>query len=102
VHQTDICAGLRDYARQLGIAAQRGHVVHELRSGLERAAGNRRLGRVDRQRNPGEALEHREDPAELLVHVDRRRTGPRRLPAHVHERSPLGGEPEAVGDRVRG
>ena len=62
VHETEIRAGVRDDARELGIAAQCGHVVDEDRAALERGARDLRLRRVDRERNlAAEPLEDGDD-----------------------------------------
>ena len=73
VHETHVRASVRDHLGHLRVAAQRGDVVDELGAELERAPRDLRLRRVDRQRDPGEALEHRDDTGELLFRRDRRR-----------------------------
>ena len=62
VHQAEVRAAVRDDARELRVAAQRGDVVDELRAELERAPRDLGLRGVDRDGQPGELLEHREDP----------------------------------------
>jgi hypothetical protein len=90
VHQAKIGAGGSDHAGQLGVAAECGHVVHELGAELGRPAGNLGLGRVDRDRNLAlERLEHGHDPPQLLVERHALGTGPRRLPTDVHDPRPL-------------
>ena len=60
-------SAVRDDLGHRGVAAERGDVVDELGAELERASRDLRLRRVDREREPGEALEHRDDARELLV-----------------------------------
>ena len=49
VHQAEVGARVRDDAGELGIGAERRHVVHELDAELEGAPRDLRLGRVDRK-----------------------------------------------------
>ena len=93
---------VRDHARQLGVAAERGDVVDELRAELERAPRDRRLRGVDRDREPREGLEHRLDARELLLRAHRFRAGARRLAADVHERRALLGSRRPCDDGVGG
>ena len=92
VHEAEICAGAGDDARELRIAAERRDVVHQHDAELERAARDAGLRRVDRDRNAGEILEHRDDAAQLLVEAHRGRAGASRLAAHVDERRAVRGE----------
>ena len=101
VHQAEVRVVVRDDSRELGVSSERGHVVHELGAELERATRDGRLGGVDRERDPGERLEHRRDSPQLLVRVDRPGPRSRRLTPHVDERRPLRREPATVRDRVR-
>ena len=67
MHQAEIGARRRHDAGQLGISAERGHVVDELRAELDRTLRDRGLRRVDRDGNLTlQRVEHRLDPAELL------------------------------------
>ena len=93
VHQAQVGAGLGDDPGELGIAAQRGDVVHELGAERERAPCDLGLRRVDRDGLPLELLEHRQDAAQLLVERDAVRAGPGRLAADVDDRGALGEHP---------
>ena len=90
VHEAEVRVRAGDDAGQLGIAAQRGDVVHEHGPELERAAGDLRLRRVDRDGQlAGDRLEHGNDAAQLLVERHALRPGPGGLAADVHERGAL-------------
>ena len=91
---------LGDDARQLGVAAERGHVVDHLDAELERAARDGGLRRVDRDRHAREPLEDGHDPAKLLVGRDRLGTRAGRLAADVDDRRALLSQPPPVRDRV--
>ena len=68
VHEAEVGAGVGDYAGQLRVGAQRGHVVDELGPERDRAAGDLGLGGVDRDRHlAAERLQHRDDAAQLVV-----------------------------------
>ena len=86
VHEAEIAARVGDDACELGIASESRHVVDELDAELERTTGNRRLGRVDRDRGARQVEQHLLDPLELLVGAHAHRAGPRRLAADVDDR----------------
>jgi len=91
VHQAEVPARVGDDARERRVAAQRRHVVDELRAERERAAGDLRLRGVDRDGHLApELLEYGDDPAQLLVGGDTAGAGARRLAADVHDRGPGG------------
>ena len=60
VHEANVCACVGDCTREPGIATQRGDVVDEQRARSECLSRHLRLGGVDRDRNAGELLEHRQ------------------------------------------
>ena len=86
VHQAQVGASVGDHARELGVAAERRHVVDELGAERERTPRHLALRGVDRDGQPFETLEDRDHPAQLLVERDAVRAGPRRLAADVHDR----------------
>ena len=87
---------------RLGVAAQRGDVVHEHGAELERAPRDLGLRRVDRDRDPGEALENRLDARDLLLGGHGLGARARRLTADVDERGAFREESPPVRDRVGG
>ncbi|TML66037.1 MAG: hypothetical protein E6G22_00910 [Actinobacteria bacterium] len=94
MHEAEVGVGGGDHLGEVGVGAERGHVVHQLRPELERALGDRRLGGVDRERHlAAEPLEHRDDAAQLLLGGNAGRPRPRRLAADVDDRRALRVEP---------
>ena len=102
VHQADVRTGVGDDACELRIAAQGGHVVHELCAERDRAPCDLGLGRVDRERQALEPLEHRHDAPQLLVERDALRAGPRGLAADVDELRAVGEHPARCGAAASG
>ena len=89
VHQAELRAGGRGQLGDLRRRAQCGHVVDERRARRQRALGDLRLHRVDgdRGRDAGgdQRLDHRHNPAQLLVGRDRFGAGAGRLAADVKD-----------------
>ena len=99
MHGADAAARF-DRQRQHGrIARQRGHVVDDLRAGMDRMAGHQRLRGVDRNGQAGllaQCADHGHDAAKLLLHVDRLGIRPGALAADIEDVGALGGQPQAV------
>ena len=93
VHQADVGVLVRHDAGELGVAAQRRDVVHELGAESERPPRNLGLRGVDRDGQALEPLEDGDDPAKLLVDRDGVRPRPRGLTADVDDRSALVEQP---------
>ena len=102
VHEADRAAGLGDHVGHLVVVAQRAHVVDDGRAGGERAAGDLRLHRVDRDGDAdaaGERLDHRQHAAQLLVQGDQLGARPRGLAADVDDRRALTHQREGLLER---
>ncbi len=100
VHEAKVGTRLGDDLRQLRVAAQRRHVVHELGAERESAARDLGLRGVDRHRHLArEPLQHRHDATQLLLDGDSLRSRPRRLAADVHDRRALVDHPPGRAGR---
>ena len=86
VHETNVRFRVRDDPGQQRIATERGDVVDEHDSELERPSGDLGLRCVDRHGKPRQAFEDRHDPPQLLVERHRLRSGACRLAPHIDER----------------
>jgi hypothetical protein len=99
VHETEVGTVLGDNLGEPGIRAQSGHVVHHLGAKLERASCDDRLRRVDRDRRPGDRLEHGLQTAKLLFSRHGLCSGTSGLRSDVDDRSTFGDESSGVLDR---
>lgn len=98
VHEAEVVAAVGDNARELRIGPERGDVVDHHGAERERPAGDLRLRRVDRQGSALEALEHGQDPPQLLVDRDALGAGAGRLAPDVDEGGSLGQQPAGLRD----
>ena len=88
VHEAEIRAGGGHDVSDLGIVAERRHVVDEDCAALECRTRHRSLRSVDRERHlAAEPIEHGHHALQFVLHGHACGTGARRLPADVDDRS---------------
>jgi hypothetical protein len=89
---------------QVRIVAQRRHVIHDARAGVETGAHHASATRVDRHQHalPRQALDDRQDTVQFFVGFDRPRSGPRRLAPDIDDVSALRNKTQAIVNGLRG